>query len=30
MGIEFVEMPEQSREAVHAFTNKREPLFWAT
>jgi uncharacterized protein (TIGR02266 family) len=30
MGIEFVEMPDESRQAVHAFTSKREPMFWAS
>jgi uncharacterized protein (TIGR02266 family) len=30
MGIEFVEMPEESRSAVHAFTSQREPMFWSS
>ncbi len=30
MGIEFVEMPDDSRHAVHAFTSKREPIFWVS
>ncbi len=30
MGIEFVEMTEDSRLAVHAFTSQREPMFWAS
>lgn len=30
VGIEFVEMAEDSRLAVHAFTSQREPMFWAS
>lgn len=30
MGIEFVEMVEESRKAVHAFTSQREPMFWSS
>ena len=30
LGIEFVEMPEESRRAVYTFTSQREPIFWAS
>jgi len=28
IGIEFTDMPEEHRAAIHAFTVQREPLFW--
>ncbi len=29
MGIEFLEMQQESKQALHAFTHQREPMFWA-
>jgi uncharacterized protein (TIGR02266 family) len=29
VGIEFTNMPDEQRTAIHAFTAEREPLFWA-